>query len=383
MNTSNYYLQLKENIQSLTLATINLDKKYEEKFKKLSDSIDIEEAQEILIEIKQDIETTTKQLKELETIIKNYTNVPTDIENLKDKDSDLQKQINDNTSDILDNKLLIGNNTSSINSIKNDDIKSINETIYIINQNLATAEANIINLRKTVNENSANIESLQTNVNNNSADIESLQNDMKSKADTDDVTDIKNSVDGINQRLVTAEGNIENLQNDMNSKAETDDVYTKTQIDGLLGGFYKIYKSTVIDEFTLNTTNLRMFPYISSILCRSEQPMENITDFYDKNVIYNINGEINFTFISPESSRVVSNIKSLYLDFGYTKIPLIFSISDTNNITSDNVNLIISQTVINPDLSNRSFNIMYYSTTESENCVCRCYITIQRNSLYL
>ena len=260
MNTSNYYLQLKENIQSLTLATINLDKKYEEKFKKLSDSIDIEKAQEILIEITEAIQTTNKQLQELESIIENYTNVPTDIEKLKENDTDLQKQIEKNADDISDNKEAIGKNKSSIDSIKNDinGNNGIKDSVNTIKQSLVTDETNIKNLQTTVGNNSTDIKNLQTTVGNNSTDIESLQTDM-------------------------------------NLKANTSDVYTKTQINDLLASFYKIYKPITTNEFSSSTSNLTLVPisltkllkYPISLPSLSINNLQFVNMEISGNIIYN------------------------------------------------------------------------------------------------
>ena len=274
MNTSNYYLQLKENIQSLTLATINLDKKYEEKFKKLSDSIDIEKAQEILIEITEAIQTTNKQLQELESIIENYTNVPTDIEKLKENDTDLQDQIKKNADGISDNKEAIGKNKSSIDSIKNDinGNNGIKDSVNTIKQSLVTDETNIGNLQTTVGNNSTDIKNLQTTVGNNSADLERLQTTVGN-----------NSAD------------IESLQTDMNLKANTSDVYTKTQINDLLASFYKIYKPITTNEFSSSTSNLTLVPisltkllkYPISLPSLSINNLQFVNMEISGNIIYN------------------------------------------------------------------------------------------------
>lgn len=312
MNTSNYYLQLKENIQSLTLATINLDKKYEEKFKKLSDSIDIENAQEILVEIKEYVETTNKQLEELDTIIKNYTNVPEDIEKLKDKDSDLQKQIKKNADDISTNKTAIGNNTSSINDIKNDiydDTNGINVTIAGINQSLATDEVIIGSLQTQVSSNKSNIESLQSTVKDNSADIESLQTEVK-----DNSADIKS------------------LQNDMNSKAETDDVYTKTKIDELLGGFYKIYNPITTNDFNSNTSNITLAPISLTKLLKYPISLPSLSI----NNLQFVNMEISGNIIYNSSSLDFETSNFMAVSFAGNIFPLPAIVSSKIYLVSGN-----------------------------------------------
>lgn len=284
MNTSNYHLQLKENIQSLTLATINLDKKYEEKFKKLSDSVDIEKAQEILIEIKKAIETTTDQLKKIESIIENYTNVPTDIEKLKKNDTDLQKQIDTNTSDISDNKEAIDSIKNDING--NNGNNGIKDSIDAINQRLVTDEAIIGNLRTTVGNNSTDITNLQTEVGVNSTDIKKLQ------------TDVSSNKSNIKNLQTEVSSNIENLQTDMNLKANTSDVYTKTQINDLLASFYKIYKPITTNDFSSSISNLTLPPlsltkllkYPISLPSLSINNLQFMNMEISGNILYNSSG---------------------------------------------------------------------------------------------
>lgn len=166
------YLKLKKDIQSLTIAGVHLDKKFETKINKLIESVDIQEAQKVLKQINDSITTLDDKFKELEKIIANNKSLPNDVKELQTKVSTLETSNSNIYGQITSLDSKINQNSNDIITI-NGNISSINTEINGLNSNISTANDNV----KNINENS--IPGLQTQINKNKSDISSLENNIQ------------------------------------------------------------------------------------------------------------------------------------------------------------------------------------------------------------
>lgn len=166
------YLKLKKDIQSLTIAGVHLDKKFETKINKLIESVDIQEAQKVLKQINDSITTLDDKFKELEKIIANNKSLPNDVKELQTKVSTLETSNSNISAQITSLDSKINQNSSDIITI-NGNISSINTEINGLNSNISTANDNV----KNINE--ISIPGLQTQINKNKSDISSLENNIQ------------------------------------------------------------------------------------------------------------------------------------------------------------------------------------------------------------
>ena len=111
------YLKLKKDIQSLTIAGVHLDKKFETKINKLIESVDVQEAQKILKQINDSITTLDDKFKELEKIIANNKSLPNDVKALQTKVSALETSNSNISAQITGLDSRISQNSSDILTI--------------------------------------------------------------------------------------------------------------------------------------------------------------------------------------------------------------------------------------------------------------------------